>query len=222
MPVPPVTLGGVYSAIVKIQNLANPQVQWRNSWDFISPAAPTPGTNIIAAILDFQQQCIHSDAQIVDISAYHWARGRQPYPQGMAIFTEPVQLVGTADAGWGFSSGEYVPLGGEVVARIDHTPNVGNKPGRTFLRGLIGKNEVSALSGGRYSMVSGSPVTNTKLQQVLTNSTLAGYIGTQTAGQQLCIVRYSRKTGTVTGNVSVSGFVLMGVSTNRQTRKNPR
>lgn len=224
MAAPPVTLPGVYEMIVEFSNVADPTIRWRNTFAFASTPTPAPGDAITSAIYNFCKGMIHDDAQISKFSVYNWARGPQPYPTGSPLFTGTVADLGTAATIWGSALGPtYTPPGGEVVARIDHLPVSGSKPGRNFFRGLFGTENVAALSAGRWFLLIAIAVLQTILDNLLSSahSNLVAFQGAGSGGQRLVVVRYSPKTGVVHGTSNIASMKLIGVTTNKRTRKNP-
>lgn len=219
---PPVTLPGAYDHISTFQNIANPTEKWRATMTFAAPAVPGPSTPIVQAIEGFMSTVVHSDAQIIQHSVYNWARGRQPYPLGTPIFTITGAVPGVAGAEWTALASPYIPAGGEVVLRIDHEPVGGGRPGRNFFRALLGKSDVSSTSGGKWILVPTVLALQVNLATILTATSLATFLNGGVGGARLIIVRYSPKTNIVHGETDVSTLQVVGVTTNKLSRKNRR
>lgn len=219
---PPVTLPNAYDMIVSYENTADPSIKWRQTYTFQSEEPPSIGAGIVEALATYSICLVRSDSNATGIALYNWARGRQPYPTGDAIETDSLAVPGEAGAHWPHLASEYVPVGGEQVLRIDHEPGVGSKPGRSFVRGLLGTGDISALTGGGIELVPLVADLQTDLGNIIIASGLTPYFGGGTGGQNLCIVRYSPKTNVVHGAVSVTSFHVIGATTNKRSRKSSR
>lgn len=217
-----VTLPGVYSAVVEMENIANPEDHWRNVWDFAASAAPVVGDALVTALRQFHAKSLQADSRVKEISVYNWAKGAHPYPQGQPLFVDNTPEVGTALIDWAHIDPTYLPTGGEVCLRIDVNPVSGGKTGRKFMRGLLGKNDVSAVTGGRWSTVATQTNLQGDLAAAATAAGLTPYLGAGSGGKRLVVVRYSPKTNTVSGSVNVAGLIVVQATTNRQTRKNKK
>jgi hypothetical protein len=219
MTVDPVTLADTYDLIVEYANIADPSITWRNGYTFHSDTVPVFGVNITTALGTFARTLCHDDAQIIAYSLYNWARGRQPYPTGEAIWIVAAAASGTALTHWNPPiDSDYIPNNGTVCLRIDHQATPG-KPGRTFVRALLGEGDVSAVSGGRPVLSAGAADWDTQLQAVLTATGLSTYMGAGASGQHLCVVRYSPKTGIVHGSSPTTAFHAIGATTSKKSRR---
>lgn len=220
----PQTLPGVYTFIVEYQNIAQPSVQWRNTYDFFQSSLPQVGDSIANALRQWAQSMIHADARMFKASVYNWAKGRLPYPQGQPIWSESLNVTGTAETAWSYPSG-YVPLpvGGEVVLRVDREHFGGARPGRLFLRTLLQEADLqSPGSGQKWTLTTVSPITQAHLNSIVTGSGLNNFLNQTAPGTGLCVVQYSPHTQTVHGFLPMTSFLLVGPSTNKQTRKNKK
>lgn len=218
----PVTLPGAYDIIFGVHNFDDPAIKWRQTFTFQSTISPVIGEGIVEALATFSNACVRSDSVNDSIAIYNWARGRQPYPTGDAVAVDTLSVAGSAASHWPHLNSTYDPAPGEVCLRIDHAPSVGSKPGRSFLRGLLGEADITSLTGGAVLLV--PTVTNLQadLNTLLSTSGLSAYFGSGTGGQRLCIVRYSPKTNVVHGAVDVNGFNVIGATTNKRQRRNRR
>lgn len=217
-----VTLPGAYDMIVKFGNIADPQLQWRSTYTFLSDTTPVLDVGIVLAIRNFAQMTIHSDSHMTGYDVYNWARGRQPYPLGSPVIATTGSLVGTADTSWTPLVGTYLPNGGEVCMRMDHITTGQGKPGRSFLRGLLGEHDVISVTGGKWTLVAGQAPWQTALAANVTSSGLGAYMLPTATSKVLCVVRYSAKLGVVHGSSGINQFQIIGVTTNKQTRKNKK
>lgn len=222
MPLSPVTLANVYEMIFTMQNVATGK-QWRNSYTFYSPATPVSGDNAADHLYRMQIAMVRLDSQIVKQACYNWARGTQPYPLGMPVWEATLANPGTADADWStVLDPAYEAVGGEVVVRVDHEPLTGNKPGRSFFRGLVGKNDVASTTVGRWLLIALIAALQAVLDAITSGSHVNDMFAGGSSSQKLVVVRYSPKTNTVHGYTLVTGLKLIGASTNKLTRKNKR
>ena len=221
----PVTLANAYDAIVTYQNIGDPAVRWRNTYTFHSDTVPIPGAGIVGAIGTFAVGMVHSDVELVELSVYNWSRGRLPYPSGSPLFSTISANPGLADSHWPHLTTPYTANAGEVSLRSDHQPQTAGKPGRSFFRALLGAGDITAISGGRWSLK--SPVSTAGLQSdmeaLLTVSTLKTYMSAGApGGQELVVVRFSKKLNAVFGSTLVTDFVVLGVTTNKNRRTSRR
>jgi len=221
----PVTLANHYDCIATYQNNVDPSIRWRNTYTFHSDAVPVPNAGILAAIGTFAVGMVHSDVSLVELAVYNWSRGRQPYPTGSPLFIENAPAVGTADTEWPHLTSPYLPPGGEVTLRCDHTPQTSGKPGRSFFRALLGESDISSFSGGKWTLK--PPVTLANLQGDLNALLLASSLRTYMSagapgGQSLVIVRFSKKLDVVFGSTLVTNFSLFGPTTNKNRRTSKR
>lgn len=217
-----VTFPGYYDFIATFQNDTDPSLKWRNTWTFYSPTTPVLGAGIVGALALFATTLCHADASVVLFDVYNWSRGRQTYPDGSPIISYPAADGGVADTYWTHLHTPYVPVGSETVLRIDHPSVSPGKPGRNFIRALMGEDDVSAVSGG-------PPISNVAISDLQADlasalgfSHLNNYFHAGTGGQYLANVRYSKKTTTVLGASEIDGFSVIEVTTNKRTRKNKR
>jgi len=217
-----VTFPDYYDFIATYQNDDDPSLKWRNTWTFFSGTAPVLGAGIVGALALFATTLIHSDASVVLFDVYNWARGRQTYPNGSPIISYPAADPGVADAHWTHLHTPYVPVGGEVVLRIDHPSTGPGKPGRNFIRALMGEADIQAVSGG--PPISTILIANLQadLANALAFSGLSSYFHAGLGGQYLANVRYSKKNGVVGGASQIDGFSVIEVTTNKRTRKNKK
>lgn len=216
---PPVTLPGTYDMIVEYQNASTPTVTWRNTYTFQSSVLPTLTTPIVAAIGSFAFNLVHSDVNYIGWKVYNWARGRQPYPLGSPVLVDSFSSPGNAGTEFPSLHVPYTPAGGEVALRVDHEPATAGRPGRNFLRGLLGSGDLSAISGGRWNLVTPLANINANYQAVLNATGLSSFFGPGSGNAALVIVRYSPKTGIIHGVSLVNGFTPLGVTTVKLSRK---
>lgn len=222
MPLAPVTLANVYEMIFTMENTATGK-QWRNSYSFYSPSTPVSGDNAADHLYRMQIAMVRSDSKIVKQACYAWARGTQPYPLGMPIWEATLAAVGTADAAWlGLVDPTYEPTGGEVCLRMDHEPLAGNKPGRTFFRGFLGKLDISATTVGKWVLIALIGAFQAVLDTILASSNVNDLFASGASPQKLVVVRYSPKTNTVHGYTAVTAFTLIGATTNKVNRKSKK
>lgn len=218
----PVVLSNVYDIVVTFENLADPTITWRNTFTVFSPDTPVHDTTIALAISGFCKAMIWPDSAVVKVACYSWGRGSHPYPSGSALWENVGSVEGTADSNWPHLNATHHPAGGEVALRVDHATAAIGRPGRSFFRTLLGKDDITALSGGKWTTVPTIVNLQTDLLGVLAASTLGSYFGGGSGGQYLTIVRYSPKTNTVHGNVPVSSFQVIGATTSKRFRSNKR
>jgi hypothetical protein len=220
----PVTLANTYTLIVEMFNTANPQLKWRNSFDFQSTGVPTiAGSPLCQSIKTFMGAMVNADTTIGKFALYNWAKGTQPYPTGLPIDVFYWNVPGAAPATWATALfTPYSPVGGEIALRMDHEPVTPGKPGRTFFRGLLGEGDIKALTGGQWVLTVLIAILQAILDNLLAATHVNTFFGAGSGGEKLVIVRYSPKTGVVHGASSVSSWRLMGATTNKRTRKNPR
>lgn len=216
------TLPGVYDAIVTKQNISDPAIKWRNTWTFKSVNTPAQGDPFFTDLLLLEGGLIWPDSELVELSVYNWARGRQPYPLGQPIFTTTLASPGYADTGWTHLQHPRTPTSGIVCLRLDHNPISGGKPGRTFSRAILGAGDVTAISGGRFTLVPTVPNVDADWQAVIGHAAFAQYFSPGAGGYELVIVRYTRKTDTVHGFTGVLSIRVIGATTNKLSRKGRR
>ena len=218
----PVTLPGTYSLIMEYANNANPEDTWRNVFDFNYPTVPAIGSDLPFALASLATSCIRSDCSLIKRSLYNWAKGRQPYPLGEPLQVDTTVIAGAAAVPWTALDATYEPAGGEIALRADHEPFVGGKPGRTFFRGLLGKLDIQAVTGGNWALVPSLSSLQTNFNAILAGTTLNSYLGEPPSGKFLVVVRYSPKTNIVHGFSPLNTINLIGVTTCRRTHKNKK
>jgi len=220
----PVTLLNVWTLIYEYQNIADPTNTWRNTFDFFDgTAVPTATDHIVTSLNAFTNSMLHASDQSVKVSCYAWAKGRQPYPSGEPIFTFTQAVPGVAAAIWyPPMTGSFSPTGKEVVARIDHEPTLGGKPGRSFLRRFFGILDIAGSAEGDWIIPGGAPGYDSVLQGVITSTGLNEHLNGGTSNVKLAVVRYSPKTNVVHGYSNINSLKFIGVTTNRATRKNKK
>lgn len=209
-----------YDLIVTYQNQTDPTIQWRNTFTFISNTVPVFGAGIVGALGGFAQTLCHPDSSVVEYKCYNWARGRQPYPLGLPLFVHTLNIPGTAPSHWTALSASYVPTGGEVVLRIDHVPTALGRPGRTFVRGLLGENDISALSGGRIFLTGSLATFQADLNTIVSSSGLGAFLVPTATTQVLAVIQYTKKTDTVHGYAGIGSLVVIDATNNKRSRKN--
>lgn len=218
-----VTLPGVYTFIAEFQNISDPSIQWRNTIEFRSNTVPLVTDPIVTALNEFFMRMVHPDVNYVKRSVYNWARGAQPYPQGLPLFTDSTVVQGIADSTWGSALGPtYSPTGGEVCMRVDHETSSQGKPGRNFFRGLLGEENVAALSAGKWFLLIAIAVLQTILDNITSTTGLNSFFGAGSGGVQLGVVRYSAKHATTPTFSPMTSMRIMGVTTNKRTRKSKK
>ena len=221
-PVPPVTLPTVYTAIYEMVNHADPTIKFRNTYDFHSPTIPTPADPLFAALTGLQSSMTWDDCDMIEVRVYPWSRGPNTYPSGLPIFTIPVNAPGAAQIAWAITTTD-VANGGEVCLRIDRAHNGIGKPGRLFYRTIPRASDVQAVSGGRWSIVSGSHFDSAHFDSIKTNTGIKTYlVGGGSTNSFLAMVQYSPKHKVVNGYELLTDFVFRGVTTNKTTRKNKK
>jgi hypothetical protein len=216
------TATGVYDAIFEFTNNAAPLDKWRTTLTYIQTIVPSPTDAFIIAIEGVWKAFVHPDVTLSTITVYNWSRGALIYPAGSPIFTKTTNVVGTADTNWPHLAPLYSPNGGEVCLRMDHEPTTGGKPGRSFLRALLGEDDVSAQSGGRWILNPTLANLQSDLNGILTGGGLMPYFGAGLGGTIIGIQRFSKKHSVVGPFVPCTGFTLIGVTTNKLTRKNKK
>jgi hypothetical protein len=217
-----ITFPDYYDFITEYTNLLDGTIKFRNTWTFFSGTTPVLGEGIVAALANYAVGLVHEDCAATKFSVYNWARGRQTYPLGEPVFTFDTSDTGTAGTNWPHLDSDYLPAGGEVCLRIDHDPTTGNKPGRNFQRGLLGKNDITSLSGGKITLVPSVADLQTDLNAWLTSSGMSPYVGAGTGGQHLAIVRYGGSPKAVQGSSTLFQVQVVDATTNKQTRKNKK
>jgi hypothetical protein len=222
-PLAPVSLANVYDLIITMRNIANPDITWRNTYTFYSPTVPVVADPFPQHAVVFQQNMIWADCEIVEVSCYNWSRGTQPYPSGMPLWTIIVAYAGTAVTHWGAQlQTPHVATGAEVVMRLDHSPAVGNKPGRNFYRGLLGMGDVASISVGKWILIIAIAILQAILDTIGNTTLFYQHLAAGASAQKLVVVRYSPKTHTVHGYTPVTAINLIDVTTNKKSRKNRR
>lgn len=221
-PVPPLFLPSVYSIVYEMQNIADPALKWRNTYDFHSPALPTPADPIFTALTNLQHSMTWSDSTLIEARVYNWAKGAPPYPTGLPIFTIPLHSPGGAPLAWSANAGDTA-AGGEVVLRVDRAHGGVGKPGRLFYRSIPRAADIQAISGGKWSIPGGSPFQPSQFATIKTATGINNFFqgGSSTTGN-LVVVQYSPKHQTVSGYAVISDLIFVGVTTNKQTRKNKK
>jgi hypothetical protein len=219
----PVTLPGVYTAIIEVANTNDPSKTWRNTYDFFQSSLPQPTDPIANGLRQWQVSHTHTDAHLSKMAVYNWSKGRQPYPLGQPIWSQSLTTVGDAATAWGYPLPYTVlAVGGEVVLRVDREHPGGFRPGRLFLRALINEGDVSVVgSGEKWGLTLSSPLTQAHLNSIVAGS-IGSFLNQTPPSTGLCVVQYSPKTNVVHGFIPQSSFLLIGASTNKQTRKNKR
>lgn len=220
----PVTLANVYTAIAEYSVIANPTIKWRNSYDFHSAIAPTGSADIVAAIASFAPGMIFSENQLDKIKVYNWAKGTQPYPDGLPILEIDYGTAGVAHTAWVMTD-ETDQAGNEVCLRVDKDHSGIGRPGRFFFRNLLPMSQLGALDGQGWHLVGGSPFTQAHFETWLTTSGVVNYLAGHidpTTQQGFATVQYSSKAHVVHGYNYDSNWVMIGPTTNKATRKSKR
>ena len=217
------TLPGVYEFIAEFANHTNPNITWRNTVTFRSTATPTITSPIVTALNEFFMRMAQPDTDYVKRSVYNWARGAQPYPQGLPLFTDSTVVACIGDTVWDSALGStYKPTGGEVCMRVDHESGSPGKPGRNFFRGLLGEDNIASLSGGQWFLLIAIAVLQTILDNISHTVGLDVFFGAGSGGTQLGTVRWSKVHLTAPTFQPTTSFRIMGVTTNKRTRKNKK
>ena len=223
MAVIPITLPGYYDIVWHMSNTANPNDQWRNTFTFKYPSVPPVGADLLAALGGLVQACTREDSQIDGYDVYNWSRGRQPYPAGLPVTSFRGVAAGTAHANWPHLNTAYVAAGGEIALRMDHDTMTPSKPGRTFFRGLLGAADIHAVTGGKWTLVPTVADLQADLNAIMTATGLGAFIDNITPAKQLVVVRWSKVHAPLVASAAeINSLNIIGVTTNRQTRKNPR
>lgn len=218
----PVTLANAYEAVVEYALISDPTITWRNTYSYHSNTTPVEGAGLPAALATFVGGFAWPDTNLVKLTHYNWARGRQPYPSGEPIFVDPVNAACVANTIFTSLATPHHPTGAEVVFRMDHFATSGGRPGRTFIRSLLGMGDVTAVSGGKWTLVPSLASLQAEMSSALAGSGLGAYFDAGSGGQWLSIVRYSPKTNVVHGDVQIAEWSLVGPTTNRSARKNKK
>lgn len=220
----PVTLANVYTALCEYSVIADPSTKWRNTYDFHSAVAPTGTADVVAAIQAFALGMIFADQQLDSVKVYNWARGSQLYPAGLPILDIPVNAPGQASTAW-VITGSPARVGNDVCLRVDKEHSGIGRPGRFFYRNLLTTGVIEANPGQPWTMAPGSSFTQGHLTTWITTSGLVNFLAGHvdpTTQQCLCTVQYSRKTNVVHGFNYDANLVLVGVTTNKPTRKSKK
>ena len=220
----PLTYPGVYTIVCEMENTANTAIKWRNTYDFVAAVTPTDSNPIMDNVMHFQDSMTDPDSTFVEMRVYNWAKGAQPYPDGLPLFVRTVNAPGDAVAAWG--RGSATPAaGGEVCLNIARRASGPVKPGRFFFRSTIRDADIESISGGRWTFTTGGAAlfTQTALNTIVADSGLAAnLLGGVDPTNKLVLVPYSKLHGTHGTFEVVSSIVLIGVTTNKQTRKNKK
>jgi hypothetical protein len=217
-----ITFPDYYDFIVTYQNNSNPKIKWRNTYTFYSATTPVLGAGIVAALATYTVGLIHSDASAVLFDVYNWARGRQPYPLGSPIISYPAADAGTADTYWSHLVTPYVPAAGLICLRVDKPCDTAGKPGRNFLRGLLGEGDTDAVSGGPPLLTTTVANLQANLGSVIAAAGLAVYFNAGTGGQHLAQIRFGGKPAAVQGVSEINGFSVIEATANKLSRKNKK
>lgn len=218
----PVYLPNVYSIIVQYANTDNVDLRWRNTYDIFAAAAPAPGDAVVDAIGAMALAMAHDDTTLESITCYNWARGTVPYPTGTALWVKTIGVVCTAEADWGSVISGYVPGDKSLCLRIDHQPSTSGKPGRNFIRGLLGTNDVSSVTGGKWILGHPASEWETALLVILVDANIPQYFSGGSSAIKFVTVRYSPKTNTVHGYTVEAGWTVIGATTAKGNRKSVR
>lgn len=221
---PPVLYPGVYTIICEMENTSDPTIKWRNTYDFQCVTPPTNTSSLMDNVMHFQDSMTDDDSTFVEMRVYNWSKGANPYPTGLPLFVRTVNAPGDATAAWGRLS--HVPAaGGEVCLNIARRASGAVKPGRFFFRSTIRDEDVQSLSGGKWTFTSigAGLFTQTQLDSIVSLSGLsANLLGGTDANNKLVLVPYSKLHGTHGTAEPVANIVMVGVTTNKQTRKNKK
>jgi hypothetical protein len=219
-PNPPVTLPNVYAVIFEMENIAIPAQKWRNTYDIFSSTTPAATDQILNDLASYQIRMTWSDSIVVGMKVYRWVRGAPPYPNGLPLFSTAMNTTGMAPTAWVANAGD-IAAGGEVCLSVERLHGGQGKVGRLFHRSIPRQPDLQATSGGKWFIGVGSPFTVTQYQSIMTPY-LNEYFVTGTSAQKLVIVQYSPKHQTVSGYQVATNFVMVGVTTNKQGRKNKK
>jgi hypothetical protein len=218
----PVFLTDAYEMIISYQNTSDPTLKWRNTWEIFSTSAPLPTDPLVSNLILLGLAFADASVTLETISCYAWARGTVPYPEGSALWVKTVGSACTAGSDWGTVRASYIAGDKSLCLRIDKEPFGSGRPGRNFIRGLIGTSDVSAIAGGRWQLDHTPASWNTALAVILTDANIPQYFSGGASSIKLIIVRYSAKTNTVHGYAEVTGLNIIGATTAKGNRKSAR
>jgi hypothetical protein len=209
----------VYACIGIVASGANPNNKWRLTQDIYSLTVPIPSDIVFTDLADFWSALIWDNDILEEIRVYNWVLGTQPYPSGLPIFVIPYGTFGTASGDWVHTPSTAPYAGNEVVIRIDKEHNGIGKPGRTFARNLVRSSDIEASDDGPWVFVPGTPFNQTHLNSIVTATGWGTHFAGGSASAQAVVVQASRKHDTVHGYGQITQLQLVGVSTNKPTRK---
>jgi hypothetical protein len=228
MPLPPggLTLPNVYLVIGHF--VAQDGVNtWRlETTIFQGSGTPAPTDAIITSIKNYYLDNLITTCKLDRLELRRRTWGNVPFSTQAAIWESTVGSFGNKVTSYGAEGSAGV--GKEVVAFIRIT-NTGPKPGKQFIRGLLDNGDVYAEAGGQWIFLvggGGPNVTNTKYQTILASTGMTGYFG-GTADPRICVSHFSLKEydadpTKLPFETSVNSMALVGVTTNKATRRNKK
>lgn len=214
-----VPLPNVYACIGIAHSGSNPAIKWRLTQDIHSAVVPTAADIVFSDLSDFWLAMIWDTDVLEEIRVYNWVLGTQPYPEGLPLFVIPYNLNGSASGDWVHTPSTTPQAGNDVVMRIDKEHNGIGKPGRSFMRNLIRSSDIVAADGSPWTFVSGTPFTQEHLDSIVASTGWGTHFSSGSASANAVVVQASRKHDTVAGFGIITELALVGVSTNKPTRK---
>lgn len=199
---------------------------WRSEVTVEASTVPQPSDQVIQTARDYFLHNLRSDCTLDHIELRQWTYGPQPLNGRGALWTQPYQLTGEKVTTYGGEQASPALTGKEVVAFVEHN-TTGGKPGKQFIRQLLDLGDVGAVAGAPWEFLPSSRVTPAKFTNdagLLWNP----FIATATL-PRLVVVHFSKKNynnNPVSSNLpfstTVLSLTLVGVTTNRPTRKSKR
>lgn len=225
---PTLTLTNAFTLIVESQNTAQPNINWRNTWDiFSSTGAPAAGSAIVNAIVGFHQANLRSDCNLSKLIMRNWSQGPQPFADRPFLWEQllvssfaPGTKQTTDPTGYGAESTGIQRIPGSVVLFAKRLTVPGSKPTNMFLRGLLDDDDLNIVTAGPPVFAPSPNVTGPKFNDIQ-NHFLSAFC-TGLADPRLIIVHVGNHHAGPAFESSMTSIEMVGPSQNKQTRKNPR
>lgn len=216
----PLTLANVYTLLAHFQETGNPAVTWRSSIDMYATAQPQPTDAIIVAMQNFWTKNLRSDCELLQVELRAWTHGGpQPFSLKYPLWRNVVSLVGTKNTTYG---NQGAPVGGEIVAYAQKLIGTGAKPGKMFIRALLDLYELVAAPGGRWAInLAPGNVTPAHFHSLTVAGVIDGFFGAAKNPGFVEVHVPNKGAGPASYDV-ITDIQLIGVSLNKQTRKNKK
>jgi len=218
----PVFLANVYELIFNYQNTSDTTLKWRTTHEIFSSSAPLPTDAIVTDLTLLAEAMADTDTTLETVACYAWARGTVPYPEGSALWIKTLGVPCTASSDWGTTRVTYVPGDKSLCLRIDKETVTSGRPGRNFIRALLGTGDVSSISGGKWQLVKSRTLWQEAFEVILADANVEQYFSAGSSAIKLVVVRYSPKTNTVHGYSEIGSMQIINATTAKGNRKSAR